>query len=337
MSLRFQSLCIITFIAAATPAAAQQDRPHGDVLGQVSTYTVAPGDTLADIARKHELGLTELVAANPAMTSAKIHPGVTLTIPGRHLLPMGMHSGIVVNLAEMRLFRFLPDGRVLSAPISVGREGWDTPAGTTKVVEKRENPVWTVPASIRAENPKLPEKVQPGPDNPLGKYALTLGWPGYLIHGTNAPSSVGKPSSHGCMRMYPEDIAALYAVTPVGEPVTVIDTPVTLGQQDGVLYLQVTPTREQAIKIVNFSDAPALAETDGFVRALRARLSQMRAHGARIDDNAVNAAIARHDGIPVAIGKMPIRTVVRASQPKSWLDQVADMARNAWSLVAGGR
>lgn len=335
MFLRFQSLCLIAAIAAATPAAAQ-DRPSGDILGQVSTYTVAPGDTLADIARKHELGLTELVAANPTITSANIHPGVSLTIPGRHLLPMGMRSGIVVNLAELRLFRFLPDGRVLSAPISVGREGWDTPAGTTKVVEKRENPVWTVPASIRAEKPSLPEKVQPGPDNPLGKYALTLGWPGYLIHGTNAPSSIGKPSSHGCIRLYPEDIAALFAVTPVGEQVTVIDTPVTLGQQDGVLYLQVTPTRAQAAKIVNFSDAPALTENDGFVRALRTRLAQMKARGARVDDNAVNAAIARHDGIPVAIGKMPVQTVARApAQPKSWWDQAVEAARNAWAMLAG--
>lgn len=336
MSPRFQSFCVIAFIATATPAVAQ-DRPQGDILGQVSTYTVAPGDTLASIARRAELDLTELVAANPTVTSAKVHPGVTLTIPGRHLLPMGTRSGIVVNLAEMRLFRFLPDGRVLSAPISVGREGWDTPAGTTKVIEKREDPVWTVPASIRAENPKLPEKMPPGPDNPLGKYALTLGWPGYLIHGTNAPSSVGKPSSHGCMRMYPEDIAALYAVTPVGETVTVIDTPVTLGQQDGVLYLQVTPTRDQAIKIVNFSDAPPLPESDGFVRVLQARLTQMKAHGAQIDDNAVNAAIARHDGIPVAIGKMPVRTVAstRTTQPKTWLDQMVDWARAAWANITG--
>ena len=334
MSLRFQSLCVIAFITTASPALAQ-DRPSGDILGQVSTYTVAPHDTLADIARKHEIGLTELVAANPNVTSANVHPGVILTIPGRHLLPMGMRSGIVVNLAELRLFRFLPDGRVLTAPISVGREGWDTPAGTTKVVEKRENPVWTVPASIRAEKPSLPEKVQPGPDNPLGKYALNLGWPGYLIHGTNAPSSIGKPSSHGCIRLYPEDIAALFAVTPVGEAVTVIDTPVTLGQQDGVLYLQVTPTRAQAIKIVNFSDAPALDDSDGNIRALKVRLNQMQAQGAKIDGNAVNAAIARHDGIPVAIGRMPPRTVTRAPQPKSWIDQIADMATKAWANITG--
>jgi len=334
MSLRFQSLCVIAFIAAASPAFAQE-RPHGDILGQVSTYTVVKADTLADIARKNEIGLTELVAANPNVTSATIHPGVTLTIPGRHLLPMGTRSGIVVNLAEMRLFRFLPDGRVFTAPISVGREGWDTPAGTTKVIEKRENPVWTVPASIRAEKPSLPEKVQPGPDNPLGKYALTLGWPGYLIHGTNAPSSIGKPSSHGCIRMYPEDIAALFAVTPVGESVTVIDAPVTLGQQDGVLYLQVTPTRAQANKIVNFSDAPPLDDSDGNIRALRTRLSQLQAQGAQIDGNAVSGAIARHDGIPVAIGKMPVTKVARAPQPKSWLDQIADMATQAWANITG--
>ncbi len=338
MSPRFQSLCVLAFIsiaASAAGSASAQEHPRGDVLGQVSTYTVVAHDTLADIARKNEIGLTELVAANPTITSATIHPGQTLTIAGRHLLPMGMRSGIVVNLAELRLFRFLPDGRVLTAPISVGREGWDTPAGTTKVVEKRENPVWTIPASIRAEKPSLPDKIQPGPDNPLGKYALTLGWPGYLIHGTNAPSSIGKPSSHGCIRLYPEDIAALFAVTPVGETVTVIDTPVTLGQQDGVLYLQVTPTRAQAIQIVSFSDAPALDDNDGNIRALKVRLNEMQARGAKIDGNAVNAAIARHDGIPVAIGRMAVQTVASTPQPKSWLDQIADMATAAWANITG--
>ncbi len=334
MSLRYSSLCVIALAIAATPASAQE-RPNGDVLGQVLTYTVAPGDTLASVARKGEIGLTELVAANPSVDSATIHAGTVLIIPGRHLLPMGMRTGIVVNLAELRLYRFLPDGRVMTAPISVGREGWDTPAGATKVVEKRENPVWTIPASIRAENPKLPDKMPAGPDNPLGKYALTLGWPGYLIHGTNVPSSIGKPSSHGCIRLYPEDIAALFAVTPVGENVTVIDTPVTLGQQDGVLYLQVTPTRAQAIKIVNFSDAPALDDSDGNIRALKARLTQMEAHGARIDEGAVDGAIARHDGIPVAIGKVPMQTLTKTVQTKSWVDQVADMATRAWANIFG--
>ncbi|HVZ29793.1 MAG TPA: L,D-transpeptidase family protein [Asticcacaulis sp.] len=262
MSLRFQlPLALATLLVLSTPALADP-RPEGDVIGSVSQYTVAAGDTLSDIARRNEVGLTELLAANPDVSSTTIHPGLTLTVPGRHLLPAGARTGIIVNLAELRLFHFNADGTVQSAPISVGREGWDTPTGPTKVVEKRKDPTWTVPDSIRAENPKLPKVMPPGPDNPLGQFALNLGWPGYLIHGTNNPSSVGKPSSHGCIRLYPEDIAALFNATLVGEQVTVIDAPITLGQDQGTLYLQVTPTREQATQIVNFSDAKALDDGD---------------------------------------------------------------------------
>ncbi|WP_443750790.1 L,D-transpeptidase family protein [Asticcacaulis solisilvae] len=329
-----------TFLLAFAPPALAQSRPDGDLLGTETTYTVAAGDNLSAIARKTQVGLTELLAANPSVTSATIHPGITLTIPGRHMLPMGTRTGIVVNLAELRLYRFMGDGRVFSAPISVGREGWDTPAGTTRVVQKRANPVWTVPASIRAENPKLPDKMQPGPENPLGKYAMNLGWPGYLIHGTNNPASVGKPSSHGCIRLYPEDIAALFAATPVGETVTVVDSPITLGQQNGALYIQVTPTRQQATQIVSFAQAPALTEADPAVQALKQRLDQLTAQGAQVDENAVDAAISRHDGIPVAIGKMPVAQTAQAApqpqaQPKSWLDQASDMAHDAWTMLGG--
>lgn len=293
-------------LALATPAAAQS-LPDGDLIGSPPIqYTVVPGDTLATIARQNHIGYVELVSANPSLISAKIHPGQTLTIPTQHLvphLPGGDHPGIVVNLAAMRLFHFGADGQVETFPITVGKEGWDTPTGETKIIEKRKDPTWTVPASIRAEDPKLPAVVPPGPDNPLGQYALSLGWPGYLIHGTNHPYSIGRPSSHGCMRLYPEDIETLFGTVEVGDPVTVIDTPVTLGESGGNLYLEVTPTREQAKAIAGFSQPAPLGEDDPAVTALKSRLATLAARGVHIDDNAVIHAIFVHDGMPVIIAR----------------------------------
>ncbi len=288
--------------AASAPA---QDLPDGDLIGTASTYTVARGDSLTGIARANHVGFVELLAANPAVTSSIIKAGQSLVIPGQHLLPAASRDGIVVNLAALRLFRFDAAGQVVTFPISVGREGWDTPTGMTRIAQKRKNPTWTVPASIRAENPKLPAVVPAGPNNPLGQYALSLGWPGYLIHGTNSPSSVGRPSSHGCMRMYPEDIETLFNAVAVGDGVTVIDAPITLGRSGGNLYLQVTPTREQARLIAVYKPAPPLTAADAPVASLLDRLSAMKAAGVEIDDQAVAGAIARHDGIPVVIGKAP--------------------------------
>jgi L,D-transpeptidase ErfK/SrfK len=323
-----------SIMVLAAPATAQQ--PVGDLIGAAPTtiYTVVKGDTLADIAREHRIGLVELLAANPAVTSNKISIDQVLTIPTQRLLPPGQRSGIIVNLAALRLFRFDPSGDVETYPVSVGREGWDTPTGTTTIVSKRKNPEWRVPASIRAEDPGLPEVVPAGPKNPLGRYALRLGWDGYLIHGTNAPSSIGKPSSHGCMRLYPEDIQALYAVAAVGDDVTIIENPITLGQSAGQLYLQVTPTRAQAKQIASFEPVTPLDRSDAAVGALEARLADLEARGLRIDEQAVQSAIQRHDGIPVAIARIPTDSLA-ASHPaatrtsvsdRNWLDALVAVA-----------
>jgi L,D-transpeptidase ErfK/SrfK len=305
MTLRLAYAFVFT-LAAATPALAQAP-VDGDLIGPPPIqYTVVAGDTLATIARRNHIGYVELLSANPSQMSSTVHPGETLTIPTQHLvphLPGGDHPGIVVNLAALRLYHFGPGGQVDTYPISVGKEGWDTPTGDTKIIEKRKDPTWTVPASIRAEDPKLPSVVPPGPDNPLGQYALTLGWPGYLIHGTNHPYSIGRPSSHGCMRLYPEDIEALFGMVEVGDVVTVIDTPMTLGESGGNLYLQVTPTRDQAKDIAGFKQPAPLPENDPTVTALKARLSALEARGVHVDNNAVIAAIFHHDGMPVIIAR----------------------------------
>ena len=298
---------VFAFVVAVAPsgAALAQDIANGDLIGPAPvSYNVVPGDSLATIARQNRIGYVELLSANPSMISSTIHPGDTLTIPTQHLvphLPDGDHPGIVVNLAALRLFRFDAGGQVSTYPISVGKEGWDTPTGDTKITEKRKDPNWTIPASIRAQDPKLPAVIPAGPDNPLGQYAMNLGWPGYLIHGTNHPYSIGRPSSHGCMRLYPEDIQALFGQSAVGDVVTVIDTPMTLGQVGGDLYLQVTPTRAQAKEIAGFSIPEPLDENDPTVTELKTRLATLVTAGVHIDDNAVIGAIFRHDGMPVII------------------------------------
>ena len=159
----------------------------------------------------------------------------------------------MINLAQLRVFYFpkVKEGEpptVITHPIGIGKVGWQTPEGTTKVTGKRTNPTWFPPSSVRKEHREagdpLPSKVPPGPDNPLGAHMMTLGWPSYLIHGTNKPYGVGMRSSHGCIRFYPEDIAELYDKIPVGTKVTVVNQPFVFGWHNGALYVQAFPVME---------------------------------------------------------------------------------------------
>ena len=233
MSIFLTRFLIATVFAGSfltQPLAAATYPMNGDVVGAVRSYTVKNHDSLAKIARHFDLGMVELLAANPGITTQNLRAGTILIVTNSHVLPRP-HTGIVINLPELRLFYFLDSHYVMTFPIGIGREGWDTPLGVTRIAIKREKPTWTPPDSIRAENPKLPRIVPAGPNNPLGNYALDLALPAYAIHGTNRPASVGLRSSHGCIRLYPEDIATLFHVVKVGTKVTIIDTPVKLGWQ----------------------------------------------------------------------------------------------------------
>ena len=215
-----------------------------DLVGRNRLHTVIdPEEVLVDVAVAYRVGYVELVAANPEVDPWLPGVGTELVVPGEHILPDAPRRGIVMNLAELRLYHFAADGAVASMPIGIGSEGVETPLGDTTVVNKRKNPTWWPPPSIRAERPELPASIPPGPDNPLGDFALDLGWPLYRIHGTNRPYGVGRRVSHGCIRMYAEDIEALFAAVRVGTPVRVVDQPVKVGWQDGRLYLEVHPTQ----------------------------------------------------------------------------------------------
>lgn len=209
-------------------------------------------DTLIELARRYSLGYEELTRVNPGVDPWLPGEGTEILLPGRRILPPGPHEGIIVNLPEHRLYYFPKPRRgerpiVMTFPVSIGKMDWRTPLGETRIVGKQVRPSWFPPESVRKEHAArgepLPRVVPPGPNNPLGEHAMRLGIsPGsYLIHGTNNPDAVGMPVTHGCIRMYPEDIAALFAVVPVGTKVRIINEPVKAAFVDGELLLEVHP------------------------------------------------------------------------------------------------
>jgi L,D-transpeptidase ErfK/SrfK len=221
--------------------------PDQQIIGELQVIETREEDTFVDIARTYNLGFDELVDANPEVDPWLPGEGTRVILPTRFVLPDAPRDGIVVNLASKRLFYFLEpdeDGAraVVTFPIGIGQSGSATPLGVTTVTSKGKDPVWYVPASIReeyaAEGNPLPAKVMPGPDNPLGSHVLVLGMPSYLIHGTNRPSGVGMRVSHGCVRLFPENIDYLYDVVPVGVAVTIVNQPWLLGWDNQALYLE---------------------------------------------------------------------------------------------------
>lgn len=240
------SVALIAFVTVAT-AAELPLSVDSQVVGENATMVAEHRDTFVALARKYDLGFEELVRANPGIDPWLPGEGTEIVLPTRFVLPNAPRSGIVINLPELRLYYF-PDGeegRVITHPISIGRMDWGTPLGLTMIQSKVTNPAWYPPQSIRdehaAENRPLPAVVPPGPDNPLGAHALRLGLPGYLIHGTNKPSGVGMRVTHGCIRMFPEDIEALFESVPVGTPVRIVNQSVKLGHDGSALYVEAHP------------------------------------------------------------------------------------------------
>jgi len=228
-----------------------------DVVGLVQIARARHEDTLLDIARRYGLGYEEIVAANPGVDVWLPGEGTQVVLPTQFVLPATPREGLVLNLAAMRLFYYPKPSRgepavVITHPIGIGREGWQTPLGSSRVVHKVVKPDWIVPPSVRKEHAEngdpLPPVVPAGPDNPLGEFALRLSVPGYLIHGTNEPYGVGMRVSHGCVRLYPEDIARLFPQIPVGTRVRIINQPYLAGWRDGELYLEAHQPLEEDAK-----------------------------------------------------------------------------------------
>ena len=221
--------------------------PDVQMVGRPAVIYSRPGDTLPDIGRHFGLGFNDITQANPGVDVWVPKPESRITLPLQFILPDSPRKGIVLNLPNMRLFYFEASGKndamqVLTYPIGIGREGWSTPTGKAHITQKRANPSWTVPASIlrehAADGDPLPRVVKAGPDNPLGLFALRLSFPSYLIHGTNKPYGVGMRISHGCVRLYPENIEPLFNEVSVGTPVRIIKQPYLIAWHENMLWLE---------------------------------------------------------------------------------------------------
>lgn len=273
-----------------------------DVVGELTYVEVAEGETLLDIGRRHGAGYEEMRLANPGVDVWVPEPGSVVTVPTRHILPPGPREGIVLNLAEMRLY-YYPKAEpgqprfVETYPVSIGRMDWSTPLGVTRVTAKQENPSWYPPRSVKleaaADGRPLPDVVPPGPDNPLGSHVLRLALPSYLIHGTNNPWGVGMQVTHGCVRMYPEDIASLYERVPVNTSVRIINERYKVGWAAGTLYLQAYPGIEEM-------DA---APEEGMLPAVEKVAAHLKHPGQRVDHRLLKRAVAETLGMPQAISR----------------------------------
>jgi L,D-transpeptidase ErfK/SrfK len=256
--------------------------PTQEIVGETQVLFTRYENTFSAIGRQYNLGYEEMRHANPKVDQWLPGEATPVYLPTQTILPDAPRKGIVVNVPAMRLFYFTTepakrvaaDGaavasaatpvpvvmRVTTHPIGIGAEGWATPIGEAKVTQKAKDPVWYVPASVRKEHAErgdlLPSVVRPGPDNPLGKFAMSLSIPGYLIHGTNKPAGVGMRSSHGCIRLYPEDIEELFERVPKGTSVRIVNEPVLAGWRDGMLYLEVhQPLAEDSRDLVAEANA----------------------------------------------------------------------------------
>lgn len=281
---------------AAAPAQAAYNK---DYFGETIVYNAKFEDTLIHLARYNGLGFVELRAANPTLDAWIPGEGAEIILPKRHILPDAPRKGIVINLADMRVYYFKePNQEPITYPISIGREGLQTPLGQTTIVRKADGPSWRPTPRMREEDPTLPAVVPPGPDNPLGTHALYLGWPQYLMHGTNKPYGVGRRVSSGCIRLYPEDIKAFWPQVPVGTQVTVVDQPVKVGWIDNVMYIEVSPTQDQSLKIEEAGMLKTYEITKEDMKRISAKAG---VHKDKIDWERVRNAVQEHRGYPIAI------------------------------------
>ena len=294
--------------AALPPVAThrfQIDPQHDDVVGLMQSTIASKDDTLPDIARRFDLGYEEIVRANPGVDPWLPGEGHEIVLPTRFVLPNAPREGIVINIPAMRLFYYPAHKKdepaeVFTYPIGIGRVGWQTPEGATKIVRRTLDPVWTVPVSIRKEHAEngddLPPVVGPGPDNPLGRHEFTLGWPGYLVHGTNKPYGVGMRSSHGCIRLYPEDIQQLFDTVPLGTKLRVVNQPVLFGRNGDDVMVQPYGALEDDTR--DWAGAARKLMEKSIPEATRKMIKEGKL---TIDWDRVHALLEQPRGVPVSI------------------------------------
>ncbi len=299
--MRLWRLCAAMLAIAAAPARAavyELPAPDQHLIGEVQYVEAAQEDTFVALGRRYGVGYEELVRANPKIDPWLPGEGTRVTIPTQFLLPDAPRRGLVLNVPEMRLYYYPnTDGeqtaQVMTFPVSIGRMDWNTPLGLTRVVAKQVDPPWRPPASIRRERieegrPELPLLVPPGPDNPLGSRAIRLALPGYLIHGTNKPAGVGMRVTHGCVRMFPEDIEDLFDLVNPGEQVRIVNQPFKMGWHDDALLLEVHPVLEDDVE----------AHSRGLTALTQVLVANTDERRSDIDWNAMQQIHAQARGMP---------------------------------------
>lgn len=272
------------------------------VIGELQYVQAKREDTLLALGRRYSIGYEEMIAANPGVNPWLPGEGTVILIPSRYVLPDAPREGIVVNVPEHRLYYFplIKPGEpatVQTYPVSTGKMDWKTPVGATKIVDKRVNPIWYPPESVRNEHAArgdiLPKMVPPGPDNPLGEFAMKLGIPGgsYLIHGTNKPAAVGMEVTHGCIRMFPEDIEQFFKIVPLQTPVRIVNQPTKMGWSAESFFMESHPPSADA------ENAKATDLTD----LTRSFVSATQSKPVALDWNQAEGIFQAHSGIPTEL------------------------------------
>lgn len=299
-SLRFCGLSVLCFAPFAAALELPLPPPGEDVVGEIQVIQARYEDTFADLGKTHDLGYLEMVAANPGVDAWLPGAGTEIILPTRYILPPGPREGVVINLAEYRLY-YYPKNKpvVYTYPLGIGREGWESPVSNTTIAVKTPNPGWTPPQSILREHAEdgdpLPSYVPPGPDNPLGPYKLTLGLPGYLIHGSNKKFGIGMRVSHGCFRMLNHNVLELASLVPVGEKVRIINEPYKFGLAQGKLYLEAHEPLSET------GDTSVVDKHAAVVNVLLKRDDLVGSH--LLDWQRVRDIVAAEEGLPILIAE----------------------------------
>lgn len=288
------TLMVISSQAFATAYTLPQE--NESVIGKVQTGFVRSGDAAADIAKTYDIGFNEIQNANPQIDmNHRFSSGKEVMIPTQHLLPNTPRKGIVINLPEMRMY-YYAGNEVLTYPIGIGKPGKTIPVTTSKVTYKKTNPFWYPPQDIRefnlAQGVILPRVLPPGPDNPLGTYAIYMSVPTYLIHSTIFPESVGRRASFGCIRMYENDIESFFPTVTKGIPIEILNAPVKLGWQNKSLFIEAHEPLEE------YKDDPD-ATVSGMVHKI---VQQTADKPVLVDWQRVSFIAREKDGLPHQIG-----------------------------------
>ena len=304
------------------------------VIGEPQVVFASKTDTLSDLAREYGLGYDEILAANPDINPWLPGENTPILLPTQYVLPAVAREGVILNIAAKRLYYF-PDPSegqppsVMTYPIGIGRVGWETPLGSTTVTAKAKDPTWYVPASVRKEHAEmgdpLPSVVPPGPDNPLGSRVLKLDMPGYLIHGTNQPYGVGMRVSHGCVRLYPENIETLFERVAIGEGVQIVNEPYLLGQRDDELYFEShAPLEDDTVSAEERFDALFQAAPKELSRKEKQHIRAVASSA-----SGVPVVISRFDADEVLARARVVRNTVEIDPDEPTLTEVREMIEEA--------